>query len=78
MKFGQQKSTQDLRRFGLAFGTAMTILGSLLLWRDKAPAPWILGLAAFAIVSGLIAPRILWPLEMVLAGWITWKIELWA
>jgi hypothetical protein len=68
MGFGTKKSVKDLRRFGLAFGTAMTILGSLLLWKGKAPGPWILGLAAFAVVSGLIAPRILRPLEMVLAG----------
>ena len=68
MSFGKKKSVKDLRRFGLAFGTAMTILGSLLLWREKAAAPWILGLAAFAILSGLVAPQVLRPLEMVLAG----------
>jgi uncharacterized membrane protein len=68
MSFGKKKSVKDLRRFGLAFGAAMTILGSLLLWREKAGAPWILGLAAFAIFSGLMAPKLLRPLEMVLAG----------
>lgn len=62
------KSIKELRRFGLAFGTAMTILGSLLLWRGKAAAPWVLGLAVFAILSGVLAPRVLRPLEMVLAG----------
>ena len=68
MNFGKKKSVKDLRRFGLAFGTAMTILGSLLVWRDRAAGPWILALAAFAILSALIAPKILRPLEMVLAG----------
>ena len=68
MSGGKMKSVKDLRRFGLAFGTAMTILGSLLLWKERAAGPWILGLAAFAILSGLIAPRILRPLEWVLAG----------
>ena len=63
-----KKSVKDLRRFGLAFGTAMTILGSLLLWKDRAPGPWILGLAGFAILSALIAPKVLRPLETVLAG----------
>ena len=68
MGSGRRKSLKDLRRFGLAFGTAMTILGSLLLWRDRAAGPWVLGLAGFAVLSALIAPRLLRPLEMVLAG----------
>ncbi len=68
MSFGKGKSVKDLRRFGLAFGTAMTLLGSLLLWRDRPAGPWILGLAGFAILSALILPQLLRPLEMVLAG----------
>ncbi len=68
MSFGKKKTAKDLRRFGLAFGTAMTLLGSLLLWRGKAAGPWVLGLAVFAILSGLLAPKLLRPLEMVLAG----------
>lgn len=68
MGFGDRKSVKDLRRFGLAFGTAMTILGSLLLWRQRAAGPWILGLAGFAILAALVAPKILRPLETVLAG----------
>jgi len=68
MSFGNKKTVKDLRRFGLAFGAAMTLLGSLLLWRGKAAGPWVLGLAAFAILSGLLAPKLLRPLEMVLAG----------
>jgi len=68
MSFGKKKTVKDLRRFGLAFGAAMTLLGSLLLWRGKAAGPWVLGLAAFAILSGLLAPKLLRPLEMVLAG----------
>jgi len=68
MRLGKGKNLKDLRRFGLAFGAAMTILGSLLLWRDRAAGPWILGLAGFAILSAVIAPKVLRPLEMVLAG----------
>lgn len=68
MSSSKTKSVRDLRRFGLAFGAAMTILGSLLLWKEKAAGPWVLGLAGFALLSGLIAPRILRPLEWVLAG----------
>ena len=54
MSFGNKKSVKDLRRFGFAFGTAMTILGSLLLWRDRAAWPWVLGLAA-TVFLGLTA-----------------------
>ena len=68
MSLGKKGSVKDLRRFGFAFGTAMTILGSLLLWRDRAAGPWILGLAAVVMLSALVAPKLLRPLEMVLAG----------
>ena len=68
MSFGKKKSLKDLRRFGFAFGTAMTILGSLLLWKERPAGPWVLGLAAFALVSAAVAPKVLRPLEMVLAG----------
>jgi len=61
------KSVRELRRFGFAFGTAMTILGSLLLWRGRGAAPWVLGLAAVALVSAALAPQVLRPLEKVLA-----------
>lgn len=68
MSSGKRKSVKDLRRFGLAFGTAMTLLGSLLLWKERAAGPWVLGLAGFALLAAVVAPRILRPLEMVLAG----------
>jgi hypothetical protein len=68
MSFGEKKSVKDLRRFGFAFGTAMTILGSLLLWRDRPAWPWVLGLAAGVLLSATLAPKVLRPLEMVLAG----------
>jgi hypothetical protein len=68
MSFVEKKSVKDLRKFGFAFGTAMTILGSLLLWRDRAAWPWVLGLAATVLVLAMVAPKLLRPLEMVLAG----------
>lgn len=45
----------------------MTILGSLLLWRGRAAAPWVLGLAAMALIAAAMAPRVLRPLEKILA-----------
>jgi phosphotransferase system glucose/maltose/N-acetylglucosamine-specific IIC component len=61
------KSVRELRRFGFAFGTAMTILGGVLLWRGRGAAPWVLGLAAVALVSAALAPKVLRPLEKILA-----------
>jgi hypothetical protein len=68
MSFVEKKSVKELRKFGFAFGTAMTILGSLLLWRDRPAWPWVLGLAATVLVLATVAPKLLRPLEMVLAG----------
>ena len=50
MREGQVPTRSDLRKFGFAFGAAMLILGSLLLWRGKAPAPYVLGLAAVVLL----------------------------
>ncbi len=60
--------TSDLRRFGLAFGGGLTVLGSLLAWKSKAAAPWVLGAAGTIFVAGLLAPRLLAPLEKVMAA----------
>ena len=62
-----KKSIKELRRFGLSFGCAFSIIGGLLFWRDKPAAPWVLGIALTVAVLGLAAPRLLRPLETVLA-----------
>jgi ABC-type uncharacterized transport system permease subunit len=66
----QQKHTKlpaELRRFGLALGAGLSVLGSLLLWRDKPAAPWILGVAATLLVLAILRPQLLGPLERVFA-----------
>ena len=60
--------TKSLRTFGFAFGGGLTVLGSLLLWREKAPAPWVLGGAAAILVLAALLPRALRPVESVMAG----------
>jgi hypothetical protein len=67
MHENEPRSNQELRRFGLAFGGGLTVLGSLLLWRDKVPAPWVLVGAGVVLLSALAAPRLLRPLEWLLA-----------
>lgn len=58
---------RDLRRFGFAFGGGLTVLGSLLLWREKAAAPWVLGAAVTVWLAAAVAPRALAPLERLLS-----------
>ena len=57
------KSPQELRKFGLVMMGAFGLLGALAWWKDGWTAPYLLGLAAFFGVMGLIAPRALRPIE---------------
>ena len=70
MKTTDDKATKlpaELRRFGLALGAGLSVLGSILLWRDKPAAPWILGVAATLLLLALLRPQVLGPLEKVFA-----------
>ena len=61
------KTVKELRKFGFAFTGGLTLLGSLLLWRGKAPGPYVLGAAAVVLTLALLAPAALRPLEKLLA-----------
>jgi hypothetical protein len=61
------KSTREMRRFGFAFGGGLTLLGTLLLWRGKPPAPWVLAGGGLVLLVALAAPALLRPLEWLLA-----------
>ncbi|MDH3402827.1 MAG: hypothetical protein OEP45_04355 [Acidobacteriota bacterium] len=62
-----EKTPGALRRFGFAFGGGLTVLGSLLWWRGKVPAPWVLGVAGLVLVLAALLPRALAPLEWLMA-----------
>lgn len=68
MSIWTQRSRAELRRFGLTFGAGLTVLSGILWWREKAVAPWVFGLAVAVALLGLAAPRVLAPLEWLLAG----------
>ncbi len=57
----------ELRKFGFAFGGALTLLGSLLLWRGRPPAPYVLGVAGVVIAAAALYPPLLRPLEWLLS-----------
>lgn len=57
------KTPRELRSFGLIMTAGLGIIGGLLLWKDKAAAPYLLGLAAAFLASGLLFPRLLRPIE---------------
>ncbi len=65
MKISEKKTNKQLRRFGLVMTIPLALLGALFLWKGKAAAPWLFGAAGFFLLTGLIVPRILTPIEMV-------------
>ncbi|NQU05238.1 MAG: hypothetical protein HQ568_04030, partial [Calditrichaeota bacterium] len=58
-----RKTNKELRKFGLVMTVPLTIIGGLLLWRERAAAPYLLGLAGFFLVTGLAVPIVLLPIE---------------
>jgi hypothetical protein len=66
MSIWHHKNKPQLRRFGLSFGAGLTVLSTLLFWRDKAPAPIVLGVALTILAFAALAPRALAPLEWLL------------
>jgi hypothetical protein len=61
----KQSETQRLRRFAIVMAVAFAALGALLLWRGREWGDVFFYVAAFFLLSGLIAPRQLAPIERV-------------
>ncbi len=59
----KKKTNKELRNFGLTLAIGFAILGSILFWKEKPAGPYLLYVAAAFLVSGLILPRILSPIE---------------
>lgn len=59
----EKKSSKELRKFGLVMTVALLILGTLLWWKHKPAAPYLLVLAGFFLGSGIVYPKILQPVE---------------
>ena len=59
----KKKTDKELRKFGITLAIAFAIFGGLFLWRGKPAGPYLLYIAGFFFVFGLLLPRILMPVE---------------
>ena len=58
------RSARELRRFGLTVGGMFLLLGLVSRWRGHTLPPLVLGTAGvLLLVPGLLAPRILAPVD---------------
>lgn len=75
-------SKKDLRKFGLTIGIVLLILAALLFWFNKPTYPYFGGVGLFLILSGLLFPVILKPLNKIwmtlaiILGWIMTRVIL--
>lgn len=67
MKKTYTKSVTELRNFGLVMAAPLALIGGFLLWRERPAAPWVLGASAVFLLTGLLFPRVLAPVER---GWM--------
>jgi hypothetical protein len=61
----QQTDTQRLRKFGIVMAVFFGLFGALFVWRGRAWGEPTLYVAGAFLVLGLIAPKILRPIEKV-------------
>jgi hypothetical protein len=64
---------RDLRKFGITMAVAIAVLGALFTWRGKGEPMWFFGIAAAFLLSGLIVPVALKPIQKI---WMTFAIAL--
>jgi hypothetical protein len=57
------KTAGELRKFGVIMAIPLAIIGILMLWRGRFPGPYVISLAALFLVSGLVFPNLLRPVE---------------
>ena len=68
-----QSSRKDLRSFGLVVGGVLAVIGAVFFWFNKPAYPYPLGIGVALILSGLLIPNLLKPLQKV---WMTIAIIL--
>ncbi|MFQ5350657.1 MAG: hypothetical protein ACE5EG_09470 [Thermoanaerobaculia bacterium] len=64
----EKETHRQLRIFGFAFGGGLSVLGGILWWRGiTAVPPYLWGVAAVLWLLALAAPKLLAPVEKVMA-----------
>lgn len=59
----QQTESQRLRKFGLVMAVFFGLFGALFVWRERAWGVYLLYLAGFFLAGGVLAPKLLAPIE---------------
>ncbi len=60
-----KKSSRELRKFGITMAIACIVVGAILFFRDKSAWIYLAYISGFFLISGLLVPRILLPIEWV-------------
>ena len=63
--FRSDKSTAELRKFGLTIGLAFGVLSAFLWWRNRPSFPVFAGISAGLLLTSILLPRVLGPVEFV-------------
>lgn len=75
-------SKKDLRKFGITVGSALLIICAVLFWFEKSAWLYLLIIGIILILSGLLFPLILKPLNKIwmtlaiILGWIMTRVIL--
>ena len=73
---------KQLREFGLTVGAVFGLIGAFLFWKGREHAVYFLAAAAFLMLSGLVFPAALKPLQKLwmtlalLMGWVMSRVIL--
>lgn len=59
------KTKKELRNFGFVMTVPLALIGAFLWWKGKGAYPYLFGASAFFLVTGLLIPQVLRPIEKV-------------
>jgi len=60
-----KKNKKELRKFGIVMTIPLGIIGGILFWRGQSAANYFLIIAALFLISGLLLPKTLSPIERI-------------
>lgn len=69
----QPKTKKELRSFAYVMTGAFAIIGGIVWWNDGWAMPYLFGISGFFLVTGVLVPQILRPLEW---AWMKFAVVL--